>query len=132
VNAVDAEQKAVREGVTGLDRLVYGPYLLQLSPAYCASIVMHETLNALLVTSTFSVPVVPLAVHIGKCINTEVGTSWHGCCWCVCSRSDTDMELACGLCRWRVGINQCAQSTEGKMDRSVENDTKRSVLHWFG
>lgn len=46
--AIRAEQYRVAKGTSGLDRTVYGPYLLRLDPEQLAVIAMHATLTTFL------------------------------------------------------------------------------------
>ena len=45
-DAIRAEQLRVAKGVSGIDRCVYGPYLLRVDPEQLAVIAMHAAINA--------------------------------------------------------------------------------------
>ncbi|PSC74843.1 DNA-directed RNA polymerase chloroplastic mitochondrial [Micractinium conductrix] len=79
--AIMEEQKRILNGARGVDRKVYGPYLLQLEPEQLAVLTMHSVINAIVATEeagggAFSSPgqarVTRLSLAIGKAVEAQV------------------------------------------------------------
>jgi DNA-directed RNA polymerase len=69
--SIAQEQKDIIERKAGVDRSVYGPNLLLLSPETLAVITMHELVNLALV-EVDGVKVVRVATAIGRAVEAEV------------------------------------------------------------
>lgn len=75
VAAIDAELSSIAAGEPGPDRKAYGPYLRMLAAPELTCIVMHETLNHMLVDASSALDGVPftrLALAVGRGVNAEV------------------------------------------------------------
>lgn len=69
--AVKREQAAVRDGHVSVDRSVYGPRLLELSPEVLAVVAIHETLGQVLHEKT-GVPFTRAALSVGRAVQAEI------------------------------------------------------------
>ncbi|KAL4451184.1 hypothetical protein ABPG77_009256 [Micractinium sp. CCAP 211/92] len=79
--AIQREQQRIIEGAKGIDRKVYGPYLLLLEPEQLAVLTMHSVINAIVAAEdagggAFSSPgqarVTRLSLTIGKAVEGQV------------------------------------------------------------
>ena len=82
--AIQAEQEKVLMGEPGMDRFVYGPYLLRVDPEKLAVIAMHATMNAFMspeedAEALGSAPgtarMTRLAISIGRAVETQYHVS---------------------------------------------------------
>lgn len=78
--AIQREQTRIIQGAKGVDRKVYGPYLLLLEPEQLAVLTMHSVINAIVTAEdaggAFSSPgqarVTRLSLNIGKAVEGQV------------------------------------------------------------